>query len=75
MYFDNKNKGKIEIHLEEVEGNLNSEIIRKGIAREHKNALTALLVNFVSLSLKNGKDPKELIDKHLDGILEMLSKK
>jgi len=44
----------------------------RGIAKNTETALTTLLVNFVSLSLEKGKDPKQMIDKHFKGILEML---
>lgn len=70
--FENKNKGKIIIHIEVDKGKINSNMEFRGIASKTEISLTGLLVNFASLSLEKGKDPKELIDKHLDDILRML---
>lgn len=71
MYFEN-NKGKIIIKVENTHGKLNSNMEFRGIAKNAETALTTLLVNFVSLSLEKGKDPKKVIDKHFSSILEML---
>ena len=71
MYFEN-NKGKIIIKLESVKGRLNSKMEFRGIAKNAETALTTLLVNFVSLSLEKGKDPEQMIEKHFNGIMEML---
>ena len=71
MYFEN-NKGKIIIKLESVKGRLNSNMEFRGIAKNAETALTTLLVNFVSLSLEKGKDPEQMIEKHFNGIMEML---
>ncbi len=71
MFID-KNKGKIIIHIENENGKLNSNMEFSGIAKKPGTALTTLLVNFVSLSKEKGKDPKKLIDKHLEGILQMI---
>jgi len=70
--FDDRNKGKIIIQIENDNGRINSNMEYKGIAKKSEIALTTLLVNFASLSLEKGKNPKKLIDKHLSGIIEML---
>jgi hypothetical protein len=70
--FNDRNKGKIIIHIENENGKLNSTMEFLGMAEKPETALTTLLVNFVSLSKEKGKDPKELIDKHLEGILQMI---
>jgi hypothetical protein len=71
MYFE-KNKGKIIIKVDNVEGKMNSVMEFRGIAKNTETALTTLLVNFVSLSLEKGKDPQKVLEKHFDGILKML---
>lgn len=69
---EGRNKGKIIIHIEDDNGKINSKMEFRGIAHKTEISLTTLLVNFVSLSIDKGKDPKELIDKHLADILLML---
>jgi len=64
-----RNKGKIIIDIENENGKINSKMVNRGIAKKSEIALTTLLVNFVSLSLEKGKNPKELISKHLDEIM------
>jgi len=73
MLYD-RNKGKIIIHIDKENEKINSTMIYKGIAKTPEIALTSLLVNFVSLCLEKGKDPKEIIEKHLSGILQTLEK-
>ena len=70
--FDVREKGKIIIQIENENGKINSSLVCRGIAKKTEIALTALLVNFVSLSVEKGKNPRELIDQHLTGILQML---
>jgi hypothetical protein len=70
--FENNKKGKIVIHIEDDDGKINSNMEFQGIAKKIEISLTTLLVNFASLSIEKGKNPKELIDKHLAGILQML---
>ncbi len=70
--FEERNKGKIIIQIESENGKINSSLVCRGLAKKSEIALTALLVNFISLSIEKGKNPKELMDKHLDGILQML---
>lgn len=70
--FENRNKGKIVIHIENDNGKINSTMEFQGIAKQSEITLTSLLVNFASLARKKGKDPNILIDKHLTGILKML---
>ena len=72
--FEDRNKGKIIIQIENDNGKINSNMEYRGIAKKSEIALTTLLVNFASLSIEKGKNPKELIDKHLGGIVEMLEK-
>ncbi len=67
-----KNKGKIIIRIENDNGKINSNMEFSGIAKKAEIALTTLLVNFASLSLEKGKDPQEVLNKHLEGILKML---
>lgn len=69
--FHERNKGKIIIDIENENGKINSKMIHRGIAKTPEIALTSLLVNFVSLSIEKGKDPKKLIDTHLDGIIDL----
>ncbi|NJN25633.1 MAG: hypothetical protein HC819_06570 [Cyclobacteriaceae bacterium] len=71
--FEERNKGKIIIQLEQEQGKINSTMRTTGLAKIPETAITTLLVNFVSLSLEKGKNPRELIDKHFDAIVEMLS--
>jgi hypothetical protein len=70
--FLESNKGKLIIRIENDNGKINSNMEFTGIAKKSEIAITTLLVNFVSLSLEKGKDPKEVLDKHFEGILEML---
>jgi hypothetical protein len=70
--FSEKNNGKIIIHMEKENDKMNSRMEFRGIAKNAETAITTLLVNFVSLSLEKGKDPHKVIDKHLDGILNMI---
>lgn len=70
--FEERNKGKIIIHLENENGKINSNMEYRGIAKKPEIALTTLLVNFASLSLEKGKNPRDIIEKHLTGILQML---
>lgn len=72
--FEDRNKGKIIIQIENDNGKINSNMEYRGIAKKSEIALTTLLVNFASLSIEKGKNPKELIDKHLGGIVETLEK-
>ena len=72
---ENKNKGKIIIHIEDDNGKINSNMEFRGIASKTGISLTTLLVNFASLSIENGKNPKEIIDKHLANILHMLEER
>ena len=72
--FEDRNKGKIIIQIENDNGKINSNMEYRGIAIKSEIALTTLLVNFASLSIEKGKNPKELIDKHLGGIVETLEK-
>ena len=67
-----RNKGKIIIDIENENGKINSKMVNRGIAKKTEIALTTLLVNFVSLCIEKGKNPKELIGKHLDEIIGLL---
>ena len=70
----NPSIGKIIIHLEKELEKVNSTMELRGIAKDPEITLTTLLINFASLSLKEGKDPKKLIKKYFPLILEMLTK-
>ena len=70
--FDVREKGKIIIQIENENGKINSSLVCRGVAKNTEIALTAMLVNFVSLSVDSGKNPRALIDQHLTGILKML---
>ena len=70
--FDERNKGKIIIYIENDNGRINSNMEYRGIANKPEIALTTLWVKFASLSIEKDKDPKELIEKHLSGIVQML---
>jgi len=69
---NNLTKGKIIIHVEKENEKINSKMEFRGITKKTEVALTTLLINFASLSKKEGKDPRELIDKHFPEILNML---
>jgi hypothetical protein len=71
--FDNKNTGKITIRMEKENEKVNSRMKCEGIAKSAETALTTLLINFVSLSIEKGKNPSELISKHLSGIIDMVN--
>ena len=71
----NRNKGKIIIHVERDGEKINSNMEYKGIAKKTELVLTTLLVNFASLSIENNKDPEEIIRKHLKGIIDMIKVK
>jgi hypothetical protein len=70
--FEVRNKGKIIIQIESENEKVNSSLVRQGIAKKPEIALTTLLINFVSLCVENDKDPKELIEKHLNDIIRMV---
>lgn len=70
--FQEKNKGKIIIQVEKENQKINSTLKCNGIAKTPEVALTTLLINFVSLSIEKGKDPKKLISNHLDEIISMV---
>lgn len=70
-----KFKGKIQINLEQIDNNLNSDMQSRGIAKKPEVALTALLMHFVSLCLEKGKDPKATINQHLDDVIAMAASK
>ena len=72
--FEDKNKGKIIIQVEKEDQKINSTLKCNGIAKTPEIALTTLLINFVSLSIEKGKDPRTLIHKHLDGIITMIER-
>lgn len=72
--FQERNKGEIIIHVEDINGKLNSNMEYRGIAKKTETALSTLLVNFISLSIEKGKDPKKLFESNLIGILEMINK-
>ena len=73
--FHEQHKGKIIIEIEDIQGKVNSSMGRRGIAKRSDIAITTLLVNFASLSIENGKNPKQLIEKHIDGIIDMILQK
>ncbi len=67
--FNERNKGKITIDIDSEEEQLNSSMKRKGLAVKPDIALTTLLINFVSLALEKGKDPKTIIDNNLEALI------
>ncbi len=72
--FLQKNKGKIIINIEKDHERINSNMEFKGIAQKQDLAITTLLINFVSLSIDKGKDPKKIIDEHLENMIELIQK-
>ena len=68
--FTDKNKGKIIINIEKDNLQLNSAMHRSGIAKSNDVVISTLLINFVSFALRNDKDPREIIEKNLDGIID-----
>lgn len=75
MKFHDQVKGKITINIDKIADNLNSNIQLKGLANDTEVVLTSLLVNFVSFSLRNGKDPRKIIENNLEKIIQMVSEK
>ena len=71
--FQERNKGKIIIHVEDIGGKLNSTMEYRGIAKKTETALSTLLVNFISLSIEKGKNPKKLFENNFNSILEMIN--
>ena len=45
--FQERNKGKIIIHVEDIDGKLNSNMEYRGIAKKTETALSTLLVSFI----------------------------
>lgn len=68
-----KNSGKITIYLEADGEKINSRMEFQGLARKKNVATTTLLYNFVSYAREKGLDPKAIIDRHLDRILQQLA--
>lgn len=73
MKFHDKVTGKIIITVDKIGEKLNSDITTKGLADEPDVVLTTLLVNFVLLAKKNGKDPEKLIENNLKNIISLVS--
>jgi len=71
----NRNKGKIIIHVEKLGDKVNSNMELKGIAKQKELVLTTLLINFASFSIENNKDPEELISKHMKRIIDMINER
>lgn len=69
--FAKKPAGKIVIEIENENGKLNSNLKCSGLAKKTETALTTLLINFVSFSQEKGKDPKKLIEEHLDDLIAL----
>lgn len=72
MKFHDKVTGKIIITVDKIGEKLNSDITTKGLADEPDIVLTTLLVNFVLLAKKNGKDPEKLIENNLKNIISLV---
>jgi hypothetical protein len=73
--FIERTKGKIIITVERENARLNSNMMRRGLARQPDVALTTLLINFVSLALEQDKDPKAIVDSSLQELVEMVKSK
>ena len=71
--FQERNKGKIIIHVEDIDGKLNSTMEYRGIAKKTETALSTLLVNFISLSIEKRKDPKKVFENNYNRIVEMIN--
>lgn len=71
--FSEKNKGKITISVEKDNMQLNSSMRCAGIAKEKEVTITTLLFNFVSFAMENDKNPKDIIEKNLDRIIEKVA--
>ncbi len=74
MKFGSQVKGKITINIDKIDKSLNSSVQLKGLANDTDVTLTSLLVNFVSIAIRNGKDPKKIIDNNLENIISMVKK-
>jgi hypothetical protein len=70
--FIEKNKGKIIITVEDENNKLNSSLVRRGIAKKTGVALTTLLINFVSLAIKEDLDPAAIVHDRLDQLIAMV---
>ena len=66
-----KAKGKITINIEKTGEALSSSMQTTGIAKNSELMLTTLLVHFASGCFEAGKDPEQVIDRHLKDILKM----
>jgi hypothetical protein len=67
-----KNSGKITIYLETDGDKINSRMEFQGLARKKNVVATTLLCNFVTYTREKGLDPRSIIDRHLDRILQEL---
>ncbi|MGF1635992.1 MAG: hypothetical protein ACFCUU_02890 [Cyclobacteriaceae bacterium] len=71
--FFSKNQGKIIINIDRGENELDSVMQRKGCASNADISISTLLVNFVSLALENGRDPKKVFNANIDSLIDKLS--
>jgi hypothetical protein len=67
-----KNSGKITIYLETNGDKISSRMEFQGLARKKNVVATTLLYNFVSYAREKGLDPRSIIDRHLDRIMQQL---
>jgi len=75
MKFHNKVKGKIIIQVDKLGDRLDSSIELKGLAKDPDVCITTLLINYISESIRHGKDPKTLFEKNINQLVEMVKKK
>ena len=73
MIFENANRGKVIISVQLIEDKLSSYIQRKGIAKEDKYALAAVLGTYISMCREAGRDPRKILDDNLQQLGEIIS--
>ncbi len=73
MLFENANRGKLIISVQLDEDKLSSYVQRKGIAKEDKYALTAVLGTYISMCREAGKDPRKILEDNLQQLEEIIS--
>ena len=72
MLFDSNFRGKIIINLEEKEGLISSHIVRKGIARKDRAALSAVLATYISMCEEAGKDPERIMQQNMENLKKII---
>lgn len=72
MLFENANRGRVIISLELTENKISSHVQRKGIAREDKYAIAAVLGSYISMCKEAGRDPRKILEDNLQQLGEII---